>query len=84
MIIHSISGGWGPEYIPFVYTNNKPDPYFILKENGNLIYQSSFVLNDNGPNSWPLNINLHPDSNYTIDVMDADQTAASANQYVIF
>ena len=81
VIIHSINGGWGPEYIPFVYTNNKPDPYFILKENGNLIYQSSFVLNDNGPNSWPLNINLHPDSNYTIDVMDADQTAASANQY---
>ena len=41
--IHSITGGWGPEYIPFLYTNNKPDPYFIVKENGNLIYQSSFV-----------------------------------------
>ena len=79
--IHSITGGWGPEYIPFLYTNNKPDPYFIVKENGNLIYQSSFVLNDNGPNTWQVNINLDPDSNYTLEVWDADQTAASANQY---
>ena len=22
--IHNITGGWGPEYIPFLYTNNKP------------------------------------------------------------
>ena len=58
--INSISGGWGPEWIPFVYTSNKPDPYFILRENGNLIYQSNFVLNDNGPNTWSVNINLHP------------------------
>ena len=79
--INSISGGWGPEYIPFVYTSNKPDPYFILRENGNLIYQSSFVLNDNGPNTWSVNINLNSDSIYTIDVMDADQTAASANAW---
>tara|TARA_B110000037_G_scaffold143149_1_gene161932 strand:+ start:2857 stop:4623 length:1767 start_codon:yes stop_codon:yes gene_type:complete len=79
--INSISGGWGPEYIPFLYTSNKPDPYFILRENGNLIYQSSFVLNDNGPNTWSVNINLSPDSIYTIDVMDADQTAASSNSW---
>ena len=79
--INSISGGWGPEWIPFVYTSNKPDPYFILRENGNLIYQSNFVLNDDGPNTWSVNINLHPDSVYTIDVMDADQTAASANAW---
>ena len=79
--IHSITGGWGPEYIPFLYTNNKPDPYFIIKENGNLIYQSSFILNDNGPNTWQVNINLDPDSNYTLEVWDADQTAASSNQY---
>ena len=79
--IHSITGGWGPEYIPFLYTNNKPDPYFIVKENGNLIYQSSFILNDNGPNTWQVNINLDPDSNYTLEVWDADQTAASSNQY---
>ena len=79
--INSISGGWGPEWIPFVYTSNKPDPYFILRENGNLIYQSNFVLNDNGPNTWSVNINLHPDSIYSIDVMDADQTAASANAW---
>ena len=79
--INSISGGWGPEWIPFVYTSNKPDPYFILRENGNLIYQSNFVLNDDGPNTWSVNINLHPDSIYTIDVMDADQTAASANAW---
>ncbi len=79
--IHSITDGWGPEYIPFLYTNNKPDPYFIVKENGNLIYQSSFVHNDNGPNSWQVNINLDPDSTYTLEVWDADQTAASASQY---
>jgi hypothetical protein len=79
--INSISGGWGPEWIPFVYTSNQPDPYFILRENGNLIYQSNFVLNDDGPNTWSVNINLHPDSIYTIDVMDADQTAASANSW---
>ncbi|MAJ05572.1 MAG: hypothetical protein CL827_01765, partial [Crocinitomicaceae bacterium] len=79
--INSISGGWGPEWIPFVYTSNKPDPYFILRENGNLIYQSNFVLNDNGPNTWSVNINLNADSVYTIDVMDADQTAASANAW---
>ena len=52
-----------------------------MRENGNLIYQSNFVLNDNGPNTWSVNINLNADSVYTIDVMDADQTAASANAW---
>ena len=55
--IHNISG-WGPEYIPF-YIQITSQTLFYRRENGNLIYQSNFIHNDNGPNTWQVNINLH-------------------------
>ena len=66
---------WGWE----LFNGNKPDPYFILYENGNLIYQSTFEYNDNGPITWTMNINLDPNSIYEISVMDADESAAQVN-----
>ena len=66
---------WGWELL----NGNKPDPYFILYENGNLIYQSTFEYNDNGPITWTMNINLDPNNVYEISVMDADESAAQVN-----
>ena len=79
--IENISGGWGPEYIPFVYTNgNDPDPYFIIYEDGSLIYQSSIECNEDDPVTWQVNINLDPNKSYELTVFDGDQTAATCNQ----
>lgn len=66
---------WGWELL----NGNMPDPYFILYENGTLIYQSTFEYNDNGPITWTMNINLDPNNVYEIAVMDADESAAQSN-----
>ena len=66
---------WGWELL----NGNMPDPYFILYEIGNLIYQSTFEYNDNGPITWTMNINLDPNNVYEISVMDADESAAQVN-----
>ncbi len=66
---------WGWE----ILNGNEPDPYFILYENGNLIYQSNYSYNDDGPITWTMNINLDQNNSYEIAVLDADETAASSN-----
>ncbi len=66
---------WGWELL----NGNMPDPYFILYEDGNLIYQSTFEYNNNGPITWTMNINLDPNKTYEISVMDADESAAQIN-----
>ena len=66
---------WGWELL----NGNEPDPYFILYENGTLIYQSSYSYNDDGPINWTTNISLDPNNSYEITVMDADATAAQSN-----
>ena len=66
---------WGWELL----NGNAPDPYFILLENGTLIYQSSYEYNSYGPITWPVNINLNPANTYKIRVMDADEMAAQSN-----
>ncbi len=66
---------WGPELL----NGNQPDPYFILYENGTLIYQSNYEYNNDGPITWTMNLILDPNNIYEISVMDADETAASDN-----
>ena len=66
---------WGWELL----NGNAPDPYFILLENGNVIYQSGYEYNSFGPVTWSLNINLDPANTYKIRVMDADEMAAQTN-----
>lgn len=63
---------WGWE----LFNGNQPDPYFILYENGNLIYQSNYEYNNSGPITWTMNINLDPTKTYEISVYDADESAA--------
>lgn len=67
---------WGPE----PWNGNEPDPYFILYENGSLIYQSNYEYNNDGPITWTMNINLDPSNSYEIAVIDADETAAASDQ----
>ena len=66
---------WGWELL----NGNAPDPYFILLENGNVIYQSGYEYNSYGPVTWSLNVNLDPANTYKIRVMDADEMAAQTN-----
>ena len=66
---------WGWELL----NGNNPDPYFQLLEDGNLIYQSNYEYNNDGPITWSVNINMDPTKQYKIKVMDADETAAQSN-----
>ena len=66
---------WGWELL----NGNEPDPYFILYENGNLIYQSNYEYNNDGPITWSMNITLDPNNSYEIAVLDADESAAATN-----
>ena len=66
---------WGWELL----NGNNPDPYFKLLEDGNLIYQSNYEYNNDGPITWSVNINMDPTKQYKIKVMDADETAAQTN-----
>lgn len=51
-----------------------PDAYFILKENGTSIYQSSIIGDQNPPVNWNTSINLNPSNTYVIEIWDADDT----------
>ncbi len=53
-----------------------PDPYFIVKENGQSIYQSSIVSSATFPTNWPVNIAINPSNTYTIEVWEADESNA--------
>jgi hypothetical protein len=51
------------------------DAFFILKENGNPIYQSTIIMDTNPPVSWPTSIVLNPANIYLIEIWEADDTA---------
>jgi len=51
------------------------DPYFILKENGTSIYQSTFYLDTDPPVSWATNIVLNPANTYVVEIWEADASA---------
>jgi hypothetical protein len=51
-----------------------PDAYFILKENGTSIYQSSIIGDQNPPVNWNTSVNLNPANTYVIEIWDADDT----------
>jgi PKD repeat protein len=53
-----------------------PDPFFILKENGQPIYQSSILIDTNPPVSWDLNILINPSNSYVFEVWEADESAS--------
>lgn len=60
-------GGGFPSY-------DNADAYFILKENGTAVYQSSIIGDQNPPVSWTTSIILNPASTYTIWVYEADDS----------
>ena len=53
-------------------TEGNPDPYFIIKENGNTIYSSNYVQDDGTPPTWNLSLNLNPANTYVMEVWDED------------
>lgn len=67
--INSMSnyGGGFPSY-------ESADAYFILKENGATIYQSTIIGDQNPPVSWTTSILLNPANTYIIEIWDADDT----------
>lgn len=67
--INSMSnyGGGFPSY-------DNADAYFILKENGVSIYQSSIIGDQNPPVSWTTSILLNPANTYVIEIWEADDS----------
>lgn len=62
-------GGGFPSY-------DAADSYFKLLQNGTVVYQSGIIGDQNPPVQWPLNVNLNPNSNYTIEIWEADDSYA--------
>ncbi len=60
-------GGGFPSY-------DNADTYFLIKENGNTIYSSSVITDQNPPVSWTTSILLNEANTYTIEVFDADES----------
>lgn len=52
------------------------DSYFKLLQNGAVVYQSNIIGDQNPPVQWTLNVNLNPNSNYTIEIWEADDSYA--------
>lgn len=53
-------------------TELNPDPYFKIKEDGNVIYNSSYVGDTYPPLSWTTSIVMDPAKVYVIEVWDED------------
>jgi hypothetical protein len=51
-----------------------PDAFFILKENGTSIYQSSIIGDTDPPVSWTTNVLLNPLNTYVVEIWDADDS----------
>ncbi|MEY3236001.1 MAG: hypothetical protein RI883_102 [Bacteroidota bacterium] len=51
------------------------DAYFILKENGTSIYQSTIIMDTDPSISWPTSIVLNPANIYVIEIWEADASA---------
>lgn len=62
-------GGGFPSY-------DNADSYFKLLQNGAIVYQSGIIGDQNPPVQWSLNINLNPNSTYTIEIWEADDSYA--------
>lgn len=60
-------GGGFPSY-------DNADAFFILKENGTTIYQSTIIPDTNPAVSWPTSIVLNPANIYLIEIWEADET----------
>lgn len=60
-------GGGFPSY-------DNADAYFILKENGATIFQSSIIGDQNPPVNWTTSILLNPLNTYVIEVYEADDS----------
>jgi hypothetical protein len=50
------------------------DTYFKIKKNGQLIFQSGVVIDQNPPVSWWPNLDLELGQDYTIEIWEADQS----------
>ena len=50
------------------------DPYFKIKKNGQVIYQSNVMIDQDPPLSWWPNINLELGQDYVIEIWEADQS----------
>ena len=50
------------------------DPYFKIKKNGQVVYQSTVIIDQNPPLSWWPNINLELGQDYIIEIWEADQS----------
>lgn len=68
--INSMSnyGGGFPSY-------DNADAFFILKENGAIIYQSTIIMDQDPVVSWTTSILLNPLNTYLIEIWEADETA---------
>lgn len=53
---------------------DSPDPYFIIKENGQAIYQSPIVDGASFPTTWNVNIILNPANTYVLELWEADES----------
>jgi hypothetical protein len=53
-------------------TELNPDPYFKIKENGIVIYNSNYVADTPPPLSWTVNIVMNSANTYVIEVWDED------------
>jgi hypothetical protein len=62
-------GGGFPSY-------DNADSYFKLLQNGAVVYQSGIIGDQNPPVQWSLNVNLNPNSTYTIEIWEADDSYA--------
>jgi hypothetical protein len=63
----------------FNYGENFPsfeeaDTYFKIKKNGQLLYQSGVIIDQNPPVSWWPNLDLELGQDYTIEIWEADQS----------
>lgn len=50
------------------------DPYFKIKKNGLIVYQSNVFIDQNPPLAWWPNLNLELGQDYIIEVWEADQS----------
>lgn len=69
LTINSMSnfGGGFPSY-------EDADAYFILKENGVSIYQSSIIGDTDPPVSWTTSVLLNPLNTYIVEIWEADDS----------
>lgn len=53
-------------------TELNPDPYIVIKENGNTVYSSTYYGDTPAPVSWTFSLNMNVGSTYTMEVWDED------------